>query len=148
MKTNTFFEELKKAGEEYGRQKEELKAKRDRIIESYGYGSDELKAWKEEEKAMQVPYGQGAWKAYRAWMNSDEILILDDFLWDREIKEFTDALQAAGITEFLYTNQSTALMENLHALAAAGWNFAGLETIEKTNHWGECETIKGIRLSR
>ena len=59
-----------------------------------------------------------------------------------------DALREAGIKTFVYTNQSTAVMENLHALAAQGCTMLGLCTITRQEtRWGDEEPseIMGIR---
>jgi len=45
---------------------------------------------------------------------------MDDFLWEKEVADFIDALRKAGIDTFVYTNQSTAVMENLHPQRAVG----------------------------
>ena len=147
MKKNAFFEEMRAAGKAYEEQKAAHKEKKQQIIDTYGWGSEELKAWNEEDKAIEMPYSQGAWQAYRAWMASGEILQMDDFLWDREVENFSDALKAAGISEFLYTNKSTALMDNIHDLVALGWKLNGPETFEKEDRWGDKENLRGLRFS-
>ena len=111
--------------------------------------SEELKTWYAEEEQMAFPYSQGACKAYRAWKYSttDEILF-DDYVWDKEAHDFIDTFRKAGIETFVVTNQSTALMENLHWFAAEGCTMMGLCTItKKENRWGEEteEQIMGIR---
>ena len=50
---------------------------------------------------------------------------MNDFLWDRDVKDFSDTLKAAGVTTFVLTNQSTALMENIHQLEDEGWKLLG-----------------------
>ena len=79
---------------------------------------------------MKFPFEQGTCKAYRAFTQSlsrkEDELEMDDFLWDKEVKDFIDALREAGIKTFVYTNQSTAMMENLHAFAAQGCTMLGL----------------------
>ncbi|MBQ1575389.1 MAG: hypothetical protein IIZ83_00380 [Oscillospiraceae bacterium] len=96
-------------------------------------------------------YTEGHRKAWIAWDNSlhdglDEIE-MNDFLWEREVVGFCEALRAAGYTSFTYTNQSTAVMENIHAFAAAGCTMVGLATITKTNIWGETKNSLGIRFT-
>ena len=59
-------------------------------------------------------------------------------------------LREAGIATFVYTNQSTACMENLHQLAAAGCTMQGLCTITRQEtRWGDEEPteVMGIRFS-
>ena len=63
---------------------------------------------------------------------------------------FVETLRSAGIETFVYTNQSTAVMENLHAFAAEGCTMMGLCTITRQEtRWGEEEPyeVQGIRFS-
>ena len=60
------------------------------------------------------------------------------------------ALRQAGIKTFVYTNQSTAFMSNLHDFAANGCTMQGLCTIiRQENRYGEDEAyeVQGIRFS-
>ena len=75
---------------------------------------------------------------------------MDDFLWEKEVHDFVAALREAGFSSFVYTNQSTAVMENLHQFAAEGCRLEGLCTItRKETRWGEEEPyeVQGIRFS-
>lgn len=105
-------------------------------------------------RRSKVPLEQGVSKAYRAWATSisrkEDELEMDDFLWEREVTDFVETLRKAGIKTFVYTNQSTAVMENLHQFAAAGCTMEGLCTITRQeNRWGDEEPTKvmGIRFS-
>ena len=98
------------------------------------------------------PYTQGAFKAYRAWAASvsrgNEEPELDDFLWDQEVSDFVDTLRKAGIESFTITDRSTALMGNLHALAAEGGTIEGLCMVGRIEpEWGHAkpEAVMGIR---
>ena len=149
---NAYFENLKKIGHDWEAARVERQARKQQIINTYGWESDELKAWYEEDAAAKFPFESGTTKAYRAWAQSlarkEDEVEMDDHLWDREVADFIEALRSAGITSFVYTNQSTAVMENLHAFAAQGCTMTGLCTIiRKENRWGEEELteIKGIR---
>ena len=153
-KENAYFLELKRIGHEYEEARAERKARKQRIIDTLGWESDELKAWYEEDAAAKFPFPQGAGKAYRAWASSlsrqEDELEMDDFLWEKEVHDFVEALRSAGIGSFVYTNQSTAVMENLHAFAAEGCAMTGLCTIiRRENRWGEEEPVEimGIRFS-
>ena len=152
--TNTYFEELKRIGHEWETARVERKARKQQIIDTLGWDSDELKAWYEEDAAAKFPFEQGACKAYRAWAQSlsrkEDEVEMDDFLWEKEVADFIDALRKAGIETFVYTNQSTAVMENLHQFAAAGCRMQGLCTITRhENRWGDEEPteVMGIRFS-
>ena len=151
---NTYFENLHRIGCEYEAARTERQNRKEQIIETYGWDSAELKAWYEEDAAAKFPFEQGACKAYRAWASSlsrqEDELEMDDFLWEKEVHDFITALRSAGIDTFVYTNQSTAVMENLHAFAAQGCTMIGLCTITRhENRWGDEEPteIMGIRFS-
>ena len=114
-KNNAYFEELKRIGHEWEAARIERKARKQQIIDTLGWESDELKAWYEEDAAAKFPFEQGVSKAYRAWATSisrkEDELEMDDFLWEREVTDFVETLRKAGIKTFVYTNQSTAVME-------------------------------------
>ena len=149
---NTYFEEMKRIGLTWEEARDEREDRKQQIIDTYGWDSEELKSWYEEDAAAKFPYESGAMKAYHAWANSitrkgDEIE-MDDFLWDREAYDFIDTLRKAGIQTFVYTNQSTAVMGNLHAFAAEGCTMEGLCTIDRKSRWENEEPTKvmGIRI--
>ena len=153
-KNNTYFENLYKIGCEWEAAREERRARKQTIIDTYGWDSEELKAWYAEDKAAAFPFAQGTSKAYRAWKTSlqrkEDEVEMNDFLWEREVPDFIEALRQAGIRTFVYTNQSTAVMENLHQFAAAGCKMEGLCTITRQeDRWGEEEPyeVMGIRFS-
>ena len=154
LTNNTYFENLKRIGHEYEAARVERQARKQQIIDTLGWDSEELKVWYAEDQAAKFPFEQGACKAYRAWATSisrqEDELEMDDFLWDKEVSDFVETLRSAGIETFVYTNQSTAVMENLHAFAAAGCTMTGLCTItRRENRWGEEEPygVHGIRFS-
>ena len=151
---NTYFEEMKRICHAYEEARVERKKRKQQIIDTCGWDSEELKAWYEEDAAAKFPFPQGACKAYRAWAASisrqEDELEMDDFLWEKEVGEFVEALRSAGIQTFVYTNQSTAVMENLHQFAAEGCTMDGLCTItRRETRWGDEEPteVMGIRFS-
>ena len=151
-KENDYFLYLKRLGHEYEAARVERNARKQQIIDTLGWESEELKAWYEEDAAAKFPFPQGACKAYRAWASSlsrqEDELEMDDFLWEKEVHDFIEALRSAGIETFVYTNQSTAVMENLHAFAAEGCTMEGLCMITRyENRWGDEEPteVMGIR---
>lgn len=153
-KNNTYFEELEKIGHDFEEKRAAHEAKKQTIIDTYGWDSPELKAWYEEKCTMKFPISQGACKAYRAWKNSirrnEDEVEMDDFCWEREVEDFLNTLRKAGIKTFVYTNQSTAVMENLHAFAANGCTMTGLCTISRwENNYGTVQEdqIQGIRFA-
>ncbi len=136
MENNTYFEAMRKESAIWAEAKKEREARKERILEEYGWDSEELKAWKaEEEAAPKYPFKDGEAKACRAWMRTqdegrDEVE-MEDFLWAREVHDFAEAFRKAGIKTFIYTNESTALMENIHLFAKEGISLEGIATVEK-----------------
>ena len=151
---NTYFENLKRIGHEYEEARVERRQRKQQIIDTYGWDSEELKAWYNEDAAAKFPFTSGACKAYRAWADSvrfelDE-MELADFLWDSEVEDFIAALREAGIGSFVVTGKSTSLMENIHALAANGCTMTGLCTFKKKDsRWldEEPSEVQGIRFT-
>ena len=149
MKNNAYFEQLARIGQEWEEKRTAHKALKQNIIDTYGWDSAELEAWYAEEEQMKFPYSQGACKAYNAWRysRSDEVE-MNDFVWEKEAHDFIDTFRKAGVETFVTTNQSSALMENLHWFAAEGCEMLGLCTLtKKDTRWGEEaeEKVMGIR---
>ena len=67
---NSYFEEMKRIGYAWEEAQVERKNRKQQIIDTLGWDSEELKAWYEEDKAAVFPFPQGASKAYRAWAGS------------------------------------------------------------------------------
>jgi len=153
MNNNTFFEELRSASDAWCAAKEEREARKRQIIQEFGYKSEEFAAWSKVNNAIKYPFEHGAVKAYKAFESSRENgydeLVMTDFLWDSEAHSFVDALRQAGLKSFIYTNESTACMKNLHAFAAEGCTIAGLVTIEEKSRWAsdEPKQIPGVRFT-
>ena len=103
-RNNTYFENLKRIGHEYEAARAERQARKQPIIDTYGWDSEELKAWYAEEEAAKFPFAAGTTKAYRAWAQSlrrqEDEVELDDFLWASEVTDFVEALREAGIATF------------------------------------------------
>lgn len=151
-RNNPHFEELRKIGHEYEERRAAHQAKKQEIIETCGWESEELKAWYAEKEAMSFPLTGGQSKAYRAWAESiakglDEVE-MTDYCWDGERADFINTLREAGFETFVTTNQSTGLLEDLHGYAAEGCTMLGLCAItRRENRWGEEEAyeVQGIR---
>ena len=153
-KENAVFMEMYRMGHEWEKAREARRARKQEIIDTLGWDSEELKAWYAEDEAAKFPISQGANKAYRAWASSvgrqEDEIEMDDFLWEREVSDFVDTLRKAGFTTFVYTNQSTAVMENLHQFVAEGCRLEGLCTItRRESRWGDEEPVEvmGVRFS-
>ena len=146
---NTHFENLRRLGQEYEEKRKALEEEKADLIEKYGWDSDEVNAWYDVRNNMVYPVSQGACKAYRAWKNSLESGLddveMDDFLWDKEVGDFVETLRKAGIMSFIYTNQSTAMMDNIHDLEKEGCIMEGLCRREKTERGFGEERIIEVR---
>ena len=151
-KQNATFEEMKRIGHDWEERRAAHQAKKQGIIDTYGWDSQEIKDWYEEKEANKFPFSAGENKAYRAFAQSiqrgQDELEMDDFLFDNEVEDFIKTLRKAGIPSMVYTNTSTAVMENIHAFAALGCHLTELCTItRKENRWGDEEEyeVQGIR---
>lgn len=111
----------------------------------------------------------GFWKAYRAWANSTEdnpeehkwqnsdphtiicggLLDYDTPTKPEEAQDFLSAAKANGITTIILTDNSTALMDSIHALTNAGARITGTTTAtQKPNFYSKtAETAKAIKLT-
>jgi hypothetical protein len=69
----------------------------------------------------------GQIKAYRVYKNN---FILEDFLWEKEVKDFVNTLREGGVKYFVYTSTSTALMSNFHAFIENGCKFVETCNVE------------------
>lgn len=148
MKNNAYFEELGRIGSEWEKERTERQEQKGRIIQKYGWDSEELNEWYEKNKAVKFPYGQGTVKAYRAWRYSDEELEMSDFLWPNEVDDFVAALRTAGIKTFIYTNRSSSVMDNIHDFVESGCSLLDLVKKEKADPWGEEKDLTlGIRFA-
>ena len=149
MKINAHYEEMTKACRAWEAAKQERKARKQEIINTKGWDSEELKAWDEEDKAAAFPYSSGEMKAYWAFKNSmglDE-LEMSDSCWDNEWHDFIETLRKMGITHFTVTTQSTGLMGDLYGYQNEGCAMKELHSITKqSNRWGVegTEEIKGV----
>lgn len=151
MKNNTFFLNMKVELAKYSMARSAANERKENAVSEYGWDSDEYKAAYDVLQSMKCPVSDGALKAYRAWQqtveNEDETLTLTDFFWEREIHDFVKALRDAGITEFIYTSQSTGLMDDLHGLTAEGCTINEFCTITREGIFGSTREIKGIRFA-
>lgn len=149
MKINTYYEEMTETCKAWQAAKDERKARKQEIINTLGWDSEELKAWYAEDEAAKFPYTSGEMKAYWAFKNSLELeeLEMNDSCWDNEWHDFIATLRKMGITHFTTTTQSTGLMNDLYGYVNEGCTMLGLHAIsKKSNRWGtdEVENVRGI----
>lgn len=74
-----------------------------------------------DKEALRAVASRGERMAYIAWKHSYQSnyakFVLEDFLWDEDIPDFLNALKRAHVREFVYANDSTAALDNMHAIA-------------------------------
>ena len=144
----TYFDEMTATCTAWESAKKERTDRKKQIADTYGYGSPEMDAWYAEDKAAGIyPYTGGEMKAYWVFKNrrenGTEEFEMSDYCWDKEFHDFIETLRKLGITEFTLTNQSTALMENIHGFIAEGCTMIGAHTLTKQSlRWGEEQTEK------
>ena len=122
-KDNAVSNEMKRVGHEWEEWRAAHQAKKQSIIDTYGWTSRELRVWYEEQEAHKFPLSAEESKAYRAWAESlsrqQTEMEVSDFLCENEVHDFIETLRRAGIDSFVYTSTSTAAILQ-HAGAAAG----------------------------
>ena len=155
MKGNAVFNKMRSIAHEWEAWRDAHNAKKQSIIDSYGWDSNELKAWYEERETHKFPLSAGESKAYRAWAGSLSMkqteLEMSESLFDSEVHDFIETLRRAGIDSFVYTSTSTSVMENIHAFNGEGYRLEGLCTITRCeNCWNgeKSYDVKGIRFTR
>ena len=150
MTTSKLYEEMTETCTAWEADRERRRVAKQKIIDTCGWDSTELKAWYEEDKAKVFPYSKGQMKAYRAVRDSVDEVEVGDFCFDNERYDFIDTLRRMGVTEFTVTDQSTGLMDDIYGYIAEGCTMRGVHSIlRKDNRWGEEETEekKGIRFT-
>lgn len=94
-------------------------------------------------------FSNGSNKARWAWTGRRkdyEEFVIDNYVWESEIHDFIGTLREAGVKSFIFTDQSTALMYNIHGFVAEGCKMVGLATVEHKDFIINT-TIQGIRFS-
>ena len=138
--TRAYFHQMYETSRAYGEAKHRREEEKRKLMEADDW--EGVEAWHKREEQFPSPYTAGQMKAYWAYDRSSEIeldeLMMDDSLWEREVKDFSDTLRAAGVTSFVITNQSTGLMEDIHNLTAQGWRLVGPCKVTYIHRrWGE-----------
>lgn len=148
--TKAYFHHMYEVSYAFGKAKEEREKEKAALIAADNW--DAVHDWYEREKQFGSPYTTGQFKAYWAFDRSSEIeseeMLMTDSLWEREVKDFSDTLKAAGVTTFVLAHQSTGLMEDIHNLETQGWRLVGTCKVTTTRHrWGDDETevLLGLR---
>lgn len=90
---------------------------------------------------------QAALEAYSFTINrKSSEFECNDLPWTTDMSDFVKTLREAGLETIVVTETSTALLENLHKLAAQGCTVEGLCTVTRPDFWGKPEDVPGIRV--
>ena len=148
---NTYFEKMKEEGKRWIEAKEVRKAEKLQLENKGDW--DGVKAWNEREKReFPFPFTRGQDRAYRAYEDTNYYgaseFMVKELPWETGTTEdFVKTMKEAGITEFVTTDESTALMRVLHELDALGCKMVGLTTITIKDAWSKEDKIQnGIRM--
>ena len=96
----------------------------------------------------------GAYKAYqmikhtedRQYRLEDTEIVMEDFCWGNERKDFIESLRALGVKAMVITNTSSSLFDDLHGYAELGCKLIGLCKIARWDRYDKQEVeVKGIR---
>lgn len=96
----------------------------------------------------QRPESFGMSRAIMAYLDTNDSgaaeFMVGDMPFRQDMDGFMEAVEAAGITEFLLCDTSTALMESLHYLMGHGWMVGGACEVKV----GHIATRQGLRMKR
>lgn len=115
----------------------------DRVVK-YFEGIRELAA----EDYRKIGRGtQAALEAYSFTINRQSSEFeCNDLPWTTDMSDFVKTLREAGLETIAVTETSTALLENLHKLAAQGCTVEGLCTVTRPDFWDKPQDVPGIRV--
>jgi len=146
--TNEYYDNLIRISNEWSDRKQERETKKQEIIKKYGWDSKELKAIYDEIESEPYPFTPGESKAVRAYLNSNYYglneIEMNDFLWDRDVHDFITSLKNAEIDTFVYTNTSSAVMDNILGFIDEGCKMLEPTILTRKDEWEQKE-VKGIR---
>ena len=96
----------------------------------------------------QRPESFGMSRAIMAYLDTNDSGVAEFMVGDmpflQDMDGFMEAVEAAGITEFLLCDNSTGLMESLHYLLGHGWAVGGSCELEVSHH----TTLRGRRMKK
>lgn len=146
MKSSKLYQEMTEWGKAHDQRRKEHEETKAAIIAIHGYDSPEAEAWyaREAELRNEDPFGDGAWRAYRAvrWNEAEELEVTES-CWPKEYEGFIKTLREFGCKTFLVTNQSTGLMRDIFGYIENGCRMVGPELIwRKENRYGTEEMVK------
>lgn len=116
-------------------------------FEKVGKAIDEYQKKVSDGEKVEFPFNAGTCKAYRAYTEGNDVLVMKEFLWENEIADFVDALRAAGFESFILADiRSTASMDVIFGLVENGCVMTGLVNVIRPNRWGT-EKLRGIKFT-
>lgn len=149
MKNSETYRNLYAKLDAYEKACEEFEAEKEKVRDTYGVCSDEYSQWWDEHDKPEYPLTGGEYKAFRLiHRNKTDELVFDDFVWESEAHDFIATLREAGAKTMVVTNQSTALMENMHWFEQEGCRMVGLCNVKTGREdiiTGEPEIAMGVR---
>ena len=96
----------------------------------------------------QRPESFGMSRAIMAYLDTNDSgaaeFMVGDMPFRQDMDGFMEAVEAAGITEFLLCDNSTGLMESLHYLLGHGWAVGGSCELEVSH----LTTLRGLRMKK
>lgn len=142
---NKYFAELNRKMIGYNAKCYELRKRKEACTQN-GDWDGVMKCIDEEEK-LEVPITNGEWKALEMVAYSEgKEYVLSNFLYENEVEDFCESLKKSGVESFIFTNHSTALIENIHDFINNGLEFAGVVDVEK-KRGRHTDIVKGLRFS-
>lgn len=147
MKTSKTYNDLKSKIDAYENACAAYEAEKE--ANRAAMSDDDFWAWYGKHAKPEYPLTGGQNKAmYLVYWNEAEELVYDDFVWEKEAHDFITTLRDMGAKTIVITNQSTALMENMHWFQQEGCKLVGLcevETGKKDWLTHEPERKMGVR---
>ena len=125
-KTNAAFEAKRAVLVEYYSRRRPLEKAKDEAMRSRS--DDEYHRLSDELKKIVFPMTEGEYRAVRDWERSTDTFICRDYLWERDIHDYIEALRDAGVIEFLDADESTAVMRCAHGFVGEGAKLEGTAT--------------------
>ena len=148
--TALFFEKLHSTGVAFESAKQIRLNEKSKILEKPNHDV-ELEQWYKREEAFSFPLTRGATIALQDWHSYCELsknyFECDDLPWEKDLLSYIETLRNAGLTEFVITDHSTALMDSIHLICSYQCELVSLATvIRNEKRWGAYEenTIPGI----
>ena len=97
----------------------------------------------------EYPYDNGETKAYWSYREmlyqGCEVPVFFGSLWHDEVESFVSTLRKGGCEQFIYMNDSSLVMENIHDIVGCGCELMGLYAYDEKRFDGSVVRRRGIR---